>query len=98
MFDDNAKFKLNDFITFSEIEENGKKEIVIYHGDNETYYSLNAMGTNILKMIHEDNLTFSQMVKDITGVYKVDENIAQKDVESMIKDLIEEKIISLINE
>ncbi len=95
MFKGNARFKLNDFITFSEIEEKGRKEIVIYHGDNENYYSLNAMGSNIFKMIHENNMSFAEIVKKILDIFKADKTTVEKDVESIIKDLIDEKIISI---
>ena len=95
MFNDSTKFKLNDFITFSEIDEKGRKEVIFYHGENETYYSLNAMGSNIFNLIYEKNFSFGEIVENILNEYKASEETIRGDVESIIKDLLEEKIISI---
>ena len=93
MFDEQSIFILAEGITFTEIEENGKKEIVFYHGENEHYYSLNAMASEIFLLLMEGK-NIGEVIDYIMNNFKVaNRDLVKNDVEDLVKDLLEEKIL-----
>ena len=85
----NKKYHLPEYITYSKVDG----EIVIFHGENNHYYSLNNVGSSVFRKV-EQGKSKSEIFEELINEYRVeDEDALKEDVEEILLDLISEGII-----
>ena len=67
-------------------------EIVILDLNTSLYYSLNEVGARVWELLNE-GLAADDVVRRLTEEYDADEKAARKDVEALIKELSQEKLL-----
>ncbi len=85
------KYKLsNDQISTSMAGES----VILNHRKGE-YYTLNEVGSAIWDMFKTGPKDFSDLVKGILEEYNVSEDECKADVQNIIKELLDEKLIEV---
>ena len=85
----NKKYHLPEYITYSKVDG----EIVIFHGENNHYYSLNSVGSSIFRKV-EQGKNEAEIFEELKIEYRVeDEDALLEDVEEILLDLLSEGII-----
>ncbi len=69
-----------------------ENEAVILNLDNGMYYSLNEIGTRVWQMV-DTGKSSADIVKTLLQEYSVKPEILEKDVEAIITELLQEKLI-----
>ncbi|MBN1623397.1 MAG: PqqD family protein [Clostridia bacterium] len=69
-------------------------ETVLLNLETGDYYSLNQVGSLIIKCI-EENLSVDEITAKVLDTYDIDEETAKSDVLSLIDDLVKNNILEV---
>ncbi len=95
MLDLNCRIKPDPEVVITELEED--KEAVLLHLETKAYFTLNETGLCIWKMSNR-NLTLGEISKKLEEEFEVSPENARKSVLKLIRDLIHEKLVRIVNE
>ena len=77
------------------VQKLGKKT-VIFDGEKSVLYTFNETASFIFKKM-KLNWTIEKIAEELVNIYKISLNSALKDVQSLVRDLIDKKIVSTKN-
>lgn len=83
------------FATSNQISADLTGNTVILQTEVSEYFGLNEVGTRIWAMLQLEPQTISDLVRNITDVYEVDDEQCQKDVEAIIERLQQESLVEI---
>jgi Coenzyme PQQ synthesis protein D (PqqD) len=86
-----ARFFIPDTVLSQEL--NG--EVVLLSMENETYYSLNSVGSQLWRLLPENNFSLEPAIQTLLQVYGVDEAMLRQDVTALIDELIQEGLLAV---
>ncbi len=95
MLDLNCRIKPGPEVVVTELEEG--KEAVLLHLETKAYFTLNVTGLCIWKMLNRD-LTLEEISKKLEEEFEVSPENARKNVLNLIRELIHEKLVRIVNE
>ncbi len=95
MLDLNCRIKPGPEVVVTELEEG--KEAVLLHLETKAYFTLNETGLCIWKMLNRD-LTLEEISKKLEEEFEVSPENARKNVLNLIRELIHEKLVRIVNE
>lgn len=85
-----VKYEINKNITWKSLDTG----IILLNLDSGDYFTLNEIASFIWKGLLEDK-GLDDIVGSIVDSYDCDKDTAEKDVNEQIKDLLEEKVITI---
>lgn len=68
-------------------------EVVIINFETTHYYSLNATGSYVWRLLEKEAIPLSQIITSVSKYFDVPEDVVQNDVTTLIDDLYKEKLI-----
>ncbi|MEC4991792.1 MAG: PqqD family protein [Oscillatoria sp. PMC 1068.18] len=69
-------------------------EIVILNLDNESYYSLNKVGSKMWELLKE-NENLETITQQLLRIYNVEEKVLRQDIAILIDELVAEGLLTL---
>jgi hypothetical protein len=67
-------------------------EVVLLNMDNESYYSLNSVGSRIWQLLSQ-KMNIESITQELLKIYKVDESTLCQDVAMLIHELCENELL-----
>ncbi len=95
MLDLNCRIKPDPEVVITELEED--KEAVLLHLETKAYFTLNETGLCIWKMLNRD-LTLGEISKKLEEEFDVSPENARKSVLNLIREIIHEKLVRVVDE
>ncbi|MFD2200567.1 PqqD family protein [Shivajiella indica] len=90
---ENSFYNINeDKVLFTELGEEG----VIFDLESSDYLNLNETYCTVFKLLQESK-GIHEIIQILTETYEVDIDVCQKDVEDVIKELLDKKFIFKID-
>lgn len=68
-------------------------EVVIINFETTHYYSLNATGSYVWKLLEKEAFTISEIIKAVSNYFDVPAENVQNDIAKLIGELCEENLI-----
>jgi hypothetical protein len=67
-------------------------EVVLLNMDNESYYSLNSVGSRIWQLLSQ-KMNIESITLELLKIYQVDESTLRQDVATLIHELCEDGLL-----
>lgn len=83
------------FIPETVLSQELNGEVVLLSMENETYYSLNSVGSQLWRLLPENNFSLEPAIQTLLQVYGVDEAMLRQDVTALIDELIQEGLLAV---
>ena len=87
--EEHQKFRLNKNIISTILEG----EAILLDTERGYYYSLNEVGKSVFDFMGSEKKRFKDMLNCILEEYDVDEKMAREDLEALIEELLDEKLL-----
>lgn len=71
-------------------------EVVILKIAETSYYSMNPVGTLVWKLLNEGPRSRGDLVAGVRGTYEVDADTAVADIDELLRDLLDQKLIRIV--
>jgi hypothetical protein len=76
------------------LTEVGDGQAVLLHLDTKFYYTLNATGIVVWKMLEAANATRDDIARELSKRFRVDESAAARDLEPVLAELLAEGLVA----
>jgi hypothetical protein len=84
-------------LTSNQISSKVAGEMVILNHSKGAYYGLDEVGVLIWDTLEKGPQTIDALCDVVTGEYDVDMETCRTDVDGLLKDLVSEKLVEIIN-
>lgn len=87
-----SKFKLTKNVISTQLGD----EAVLLDHERGFYYSLNEVGVTVLEELVKGSKTYVKLLEKILEEYDIDEVTASEDLDMLLEELLEEKLIRTV--
>ncbi len=94
MLQKTSKIRCNPEVVHTQIDD----EMVVMGPCDQQYYGVNAMGTRIWNVLHQQSMTFDSLCAYLTKNYEVDEGLCVADAKTFVEAMCAQQILLLVND
>ena len=87
------KYQLFEHITITEVDN----QVVLLDMQEGQYFGVNHIGAKLLNLL-QNNFEVEQAILEIADSYKIEYNSVKDDIDSLLKQLLEQKILQHVEE
>jgi hypothetical protein len=81
------------FIPENVLSQELNGEVVLLSMENETYYSLNSVGSQLWQLLTHKGVSVEAAIQQLLQVYGVDEPLLRQDVITLVDELLQEGLL-----
>lgn len=94
MLDKKAILIQNEYVVFTEMEDEDEDEGVLLHLKTKLYFTLNETGIFIWKALHKNNI--ENIIESLCNTYELSRESAEKTVNAFIQELLSSELIEIV--